>query len=72
MHSEPLTVNTALFTRDGRMTGNAIVVKIETQDSIFMITDYGNRFGPLTRSEIDSMFYIGPVNGDHKFAVGES
>ena len=54
------------------MAGNAIVVKVETQDAIFVITDYGNEFGPLTRSEIDGMFYIGPVNDDHKFAVGES
>jgi len=58
-----IEVNTVLFTKDGRMYGNAIVTKVNRYvlgvgvENYSVTTDYGNKI-KLTESEILNNFYL--------------
>ncbi len=66
-----MELNTILYTRDGRVIGNALVVDRQMDQgrvvAYKIVTDYGNT-AVLTRVEIDRMFFVGPVNPSHKHA----
>ncbi len=64
---ERLKINTALYTKDGRIFGNAIVTGMDNE-TISIITDYGNE-ARLTVNEINKYFHIGKINPTHKHAV---
>lgn len=64
-----ILLNSMLFTRDGRRAGNAVVTRIESADRIYAVSDYGNKFGPMTRKEVYELFRIGPVNSTHKGVI---
>ena len=51
-----LTVNTPLFTKDGRRIGNAIIIGCNN-DAFQIKTDYGNEM-TLTEEEIKQEFYL--------------
>lgn len=71
-----MKINTVLYTRNGRVIGNAIVVgheKPRAGISYYKVkTDYGNET-VLSAGEIDSMFsvhgYYAKVDPSHKHAV---
>ena len=52
-----LTINTPLFTKDGRQIGNAIIIAEPKSGTFFTIkTDYGNEVR-LSKYEIESLFH---------------
>lgn len=65
--------NHILFTKDGRKTGNALVVDIEGEQYIAK-TDYGNVIR-ITEREMNELFYVGDkTDNTHKYyspAAGE-
>ena len=68
-----LLINTKLFTKDGRVVGNAIITGVEerTYDSrtircYSITTDYGNNL-KMYEDELRNRFYIGDIADDtHK------
>ncbi len=58
METAKLSVNTILYTKDGRKIGNAIITKqSKCGEFWFFTTDYGNHCGPRTTQEILELFY---------------
>jgi hypothetical protein len=65
-----LKTNTVLYTKDGSMVGNAIVLSKE--DSSYLIkTDYGNLMR-LHINEIKDLYTIGSIDLNHKYAKQKS
>lgn len=59
---DKITVNTVLHTKDGRVIGNGIVIKV-SQGLCHVKTDYGNVI-KLTPTEVLEVFYIAYENLD--------
>ena len=51
-----MQVNQILYTRDGRMFGNALIIEVKKLGECKAITDYGNII-TLTDKELGQMFY---------------
>lgn len=66
-------LNTTLFTKDGSIFGNAIIIGYQRNYpsgdfSYKLKTDYGNEL-VLTDEQIEFQFKIGPVSETHKYAI---
>lgn len=58
----------SLLTKDGRKTGNAVVVEVSEKYTLCKIrTDYGNtvKFN-FKKFDIEEQFYLGKINENHK------
>lgn len=59
-----MMVGRALYTKDGRKIGNAIIVGIDEHDELGLVaeirTDFGNT-ARMTRDELDARFYFGEM-----------
>lgn len=65
-----LRVNQVLYTRDGRIIGNAIIIEKFTNNGWTIKTDYGNEV-ILGEKEIKKLFFVEDEkpNNTHKYAV---
>lgn len=56
-----IELNTVLYTKDGRVAGNAIVSEVCGDNTFQITTDYGNVVRLLGRSAIENWFKIGDI-----------
>lgn len=58
----------SLLTKDGRKTGNAVVVEVSEKYTLCKIrTDYGNTVEfNFKKFDIEELFYLGNINETHK------
>lgn len=59
-------INTALYTKDGRRLGNALIVRYAqdpySKPTYVIKTDYGNELS-MTAEQLESTFYVGSICG---------
>ena len=53
-----LKLNTILHTKDGRKIGNAIITKVNQNNTFDITTDYGNICKEKSEDDINGLFYI--------------
>lgn len=63
MENTQLQVGQLLFTKDGRLIGNAIVTEVK-DDAIFYETDFGSRSRGLSLPEMEHMFHFADRQGN--------
>lgn len=57
-NKEVLDINCILYTKDGRIVGNALVTG-KTDKGWIVTTDYGNILENISEKEIEELYYIG-------------